>query len=187
MSLPLKTEGAGNAGCANAPAALRADKKARKQVTAGTPETSGIPRAAGFNGFLRSLPGEPGFMSPSPAEISADLIPASGYQDATTSPSATDTFVRCAIASTASPAQRLVTIAKRPSCGQKTRGEVPVICPTSQAKLPAAHWHDGQIRWRAGNSVKSSDAIRPPWLLPDRPRQTPARYETPASRTATCR
>ena len=48
-------------------------------------------------------------------------------------------------ASTASPAPRFVTIAKRPSCGQKTRGNMPVICPTSQAKRSAANWHDGQI------------------------------------------
>jgi hypothetical protein len=33
-------------------------KKARKQVTAGPPNTSGIPRAVGFNGFLRGLPGD---------------------------------------------------------------------------------------------------------------------------------
>jgi hypothetical protein len=51
-------------------------------------------------------------------------------------------------ASTASPAPRFVTIAKRPSCGQKTRGNMPVICPTSQAKRSAANWHDGQITRR---------------------------------------
>jgi hypothetical protein len=51
-----------------------------------------------------------------------------------------------AVASIASPAQRLVTIAKRPSCEQKTRGNVLVICPTSQANARATRWHDGQIR-----------------------------------------
>jgi hypothetical protein len=55
---------------------------------------------------------------------------------------------RSAKASTASPAQRFVTIAKRPSCGQETRGKVLVICPTAQAKMAAAHWHDGQITFR---------------------------------------
>jgi hypothetical protein len=63
-------------------------KKARKQVTAGTPKASGIPRASGFNGFLRGLPGEPGFLATIASGSSANLIPASGYQDATTSPSA---------------------------------------------------------------------------------------------------
>jgi hypothetical protein len=38
-----------------------------------------------------------------------------------------------------------VTIAKRPSCGHGTRGKMLLICPTSQAKIPATHWHDGQI------------------------------------------
>jgi hypothetical protein len=58
-----------------------------------------------------------------------------------------DTRIRLVrtIASTASPAQRFVTIAKRPSCGQETRGKLPVICPTSQVKRSAANWHDGQI------------------------------------------
>ena len=49
-------------------------------------------------------------------------------------------------ASTASRAQRFVTIAKRPSYRGGTREEVPVICPTSQATTPATRWHDGQIR-----------------------------------------
>jgi hypothetical protein len=48
--------------------------------------------------------------------ISADLTPASGRQDHTTSPSALATYVRAAAASTASyPAS--VTIAIRPSFG----------------------------------------------------------------------
>jgi hypothetical protein len=36
-------------------------KKARKQVTTGTPERSGLPCASGFNGFLRALPGDRAF------------------------------------------------------------------------------------------------------------------------------
>jgi len=48
-------------------------------------------------------------------------------------------------ASTASRAQRFVTIAKRPSYRGGTREEVPVICPTSQVTTPATRWHDGQI------------------------------------------
>jgi hypothetical protein len=59
----------------------------------------GIPARNGFNGFLRALPGDRAFLSPSPAESgvsgplgltspSTDLTPASGRQDHTTSPSA---------------------------------------------------------------------------------------------------
>jgi hypothetical protein len=36
--------------------------------------------------------------------------------------------------STASCAQRFVTVAKRPSCGHGTRKQVPAICPTAQVK-----------------------------------------------------
>jgi hypothetical protein len=42
----------------------------------------------GFNGFLRTLPGDRACLSPSPADHSANLTPASGRQDHTTSPSA---------------------------------------------------------------------------------------------------
>jgi hypothetical protein len=139
-----------------APAALRAKIKSTQASHHGhTGDIRHSPRN-GFNGFLRGLPGEPGLLPPSPAAIATGLIPASGYQDATTSPSATPVFAKRlrrarrrsslgTSASTASPAPRFVTIAKRPSCGQKTRGKMPVICPSSQAERPAAHWHDGQI------------------------------------------
>jgi hypothetical protein len=71
----------------------------------------------GFNGFLRALPGDRAFLPPSPALLSANLTPASGCQDHTTSPSAHTPFVIGASASTASrPAA--VTIACRPSVGR---------------------------------------------------------------------
>jgi hypothetical protein len=34
------------------------------------------------------------------------------------------------------------------------REEVPVICPTSQAKMSATNWHDGQISRDMQGSVK---------------------------------
>jgi hypothetical protein len=52
----------------------------------------------GFNGFLRALPGDRAFLPPSPAKISfANLTPASGRQDHTSSPSASSAFVSGAI------------------------------------------------------------------------------------------
>jgi hypothetical protein len=42
---PRKTEGAGNTGCTPHPQPCVQKKKARKQVTAGTPKRSGIPCA----------------------------------------------------------------------------------------------------------------------------------------------
>jgi hypothetical protein len=47
----------------------------------------------GFNGFLRALPGDRALLPPSPADHSANLTPASGRQDHTTSPSAAMSFV----------------------------------------------------------------------------------------------
>jgi len=38
-------------------------KKARKHITTVTPASPGIPRANGFNGLFRALPGEPGFVA----------------------------------------------------------------------------------------------------------------------------
>src|ERR1700693_4818652 len=51
-------------------------------------KSPGIPARNGFNGFLRALPGDRAFLSPSSADTSANLTPASRRQDHTTSPSA---------------------------------------------------------------------------------------------------
>src|SRR5579872_1639944 len=37
-----------------------------------------------------------------------------------------------------------------------TRGLLKVICPTSQEKLSATQWHDGQIRWRVENHQRKN-------------------------------
>jgi hypothetical protein len=73
---------------------------------------------SGFNGFLRALPGDRALLPPSSAEMaSANLMPASGHQDHTTSPSALALSSEAPPASTASrPA--FVTFAKHPSVGQ---------------------------------------------------------------------
>src|ERR1700742_3922818 len=79
---------------------------------------------------------------PEKRELLKNLTPASRRQDHTTSPSADRSFVFCATGVHRIFRPTFVTIAKRPSCGQETRGEVPVICPTSQAKISATDWHD---------------------------------------------
>jgi hypothetical protein len=43
------------------------------------------------------------------------------------------------------PLPTFVTTAKRPSFRERDAEKVLLICPTSQVKTPAAHWHDGQI------------------------------------------
>jgi hypothetical protein len=86
-----KEEGAGNAGCVDCTRGLACERKKHTSVvTTGTPERPGIPRASGFNGFLRTLPGDRAFLPPSLTDHHpVSLISASGYQDHTTSPSAT--------------------------------------------------------------------------------------------------
>src|ERR1700681_3459308 len=81
-------------------------------------KSPGIPARNGFNGFLRALPGDRAFLSPSSLRslLLKNLTPASRRQDHTTSPSAVALFVKSAAASIASnPAS--VTIAIRPSSG----------------------------------------------------------------------
>src|ERR1700753_1761827 len=59
--LPEK-EDAGNAGCTTHPQPCVQVKKARKQVTTGTPEHAGIPRAMVCR-LIRALPGVPGLLA----------------------------------------------------------------------------------------------------------------------------
>src|SRR5471032_1287928 len=62
-------------------------------------EVAGITRHSprnGFNGLYRALPGDRAFLPPSPLRslLLKNLMPASGHQDHTTSPSAEASFVR---------------------------------------------------------------------------------------------
>jgi hypothetical protein len=105
---PRNTEGVGNAGCPMHPRPrVHFVLVERTRVTTSTPESPGIPARNGFNGFLRALPGDRAVLPPSLTDCSANLTPASGRQDHTTSPSASASFVRAlrapdAAASTAS-------------------------------------------------------------------------------------
>src|SRR5713226_2760347 len=71
----------------------------------------------GFNGFLRALPGDRALLSPSPANKSANLTPASRRQDHTTSPSASWALSSAALPASIASNPASVTIAIRPSCG----------------------------------------------------------------------
>ena len=105
MNLPPK-EGVGNAGCPLHPRPrVHFVLVERTRVTTSTPESPGIPARNGFNGFLRALPGdravfatvarEYGLPAPGRADqTSANLTPASGRQDHTTSPYAATSLVR---------------------------------------------------------------------------------------------
>ena len=75
-----------------APIALRANRKdTQAEVTTGQAASHDIPRASGFNGFLRALPGDLGFVASvvgAMQSIVANLTPALACQDHTISPSA---------------------------------------------------------------------------------------------------
>jgi hypothetical protein len=98
---PFQTEGAGKAGCALHPRS-RVQKCASKNAHEHTGQRrhSDFPCAMVY-GLYRALPGDRAFLPPSPALPSANLTPASGCQDHTTSPSASQARRQRAAASTA--------------------------------------------------------------------------------------
>jgi hypothetical protein len=101
-----ETEGVGNAGCPWHPRPrVHLVVAERTRATTSTPDSPDVPARNGFNGFLRALPvtglvchrrprinvvPKPGWAD----MTSADLTPASGRQDHTTSPYATTSLVR---------------------------------------------------------------------------------------------
>ncbi|SHK00398.1 hypothetical protein SAMN05444159_2153 [Bradyrhizobium lablabi] len=86
-------EGVGNAGCrcTRSRACSVVNTRVSHHRSTGTSRHS---RTQWFYGLLRALPGDRALLPPSPAELSsANLTPASGCQDHTTSPSALALFV----------------------------------------------------------------------------------------------
>jgi hypothetical protein len=129
-------EGAGNAERSDSARSLVCEMKKHTSIVATvTPETPGIPRAMVLTVSSALSPVTGLSCHRRPRKLpSANLTPASGCQDHTTSPSA-----RQALSSAAPPtstASRLafVTIASRPS-EEAGRGElVEMICPTAKAE-----------------------------------------------------
>jgi hypothetical protein len=109
----------------------------------------------GVNSLYRALPGDRAFLPPSPSGIAPQgLISASGYQDHTTSPyaaalSSGPMIIKPdAAASIASRAQRVVTIAIRPSVRRETAGVLKLICPTAKAEnFCGKGWTLAEVRW----------------------------------------
>jgi hypothetical protein len=89
----LKFRGRRECRARDAPAASCVKKQTHELVTTVTPERPGIPRAMVY-GLLRALPGDQACLTPSPARLLADLTPALGRQNDTTSPSASARFVK---------------------------------------------------------------------------------------------
>jgi hypothetical protein len=115
-----RAQGMPGARCTRSPCA-KVESTRRHHRFTGTP---GISLRNGFNGFLRALPGDRACLPPSPPRslLPRNLTPASGRQDHTASPSASNVIrLLTSPASTASrPAS--VTIASRPSGGTRRKG-----------------------------------------------------------------
>jgi hypothetical protein len=104
-------------------------------VTTVIPEIARHSPRNGFNGFLRALLGDRALLPPSPAKISfANLTPASGRQDHTTSPSASSAARLHRHPRPPHPALYVRDDRETPLC-EAGRGElVEMICPTLKAE-----------------------------------------------------
>jgi len=97
--------------------------------------------------LIRDLLGAPGFFGhrcPCDASINTSVIPASGYQDRTTSRPLRSRSSHATSASTAPRCYARDDRPKRPSHRRGMAEMIVVICPTTQADKPATNWHDGQ-------------------------------------------
>src|SRR5260370_11420804 len=121
-TLPSKTEGAGKAGCPLHPQPRVQSKKHTSVVATGSDGFNRLSPRDGFNGFLRALPGDRALLPPSLADIAANLTPASGRQDHTSSPSASSTIRQARQRVHRIPYPTSVTIAIHPSLGSEWRG-----------------------------------------------------------------
>src|SRR5580704_7687441 len=87
-SRPLRIEGAGNAGRPMRPIAVCATVVVERTHVSRSPESPGIPHAMVLTAYTVLSPVLRAFWPPSPALLNANLTPASGCQDHTSSPSA---------------------------------------------------------------------------------------------------
>jgi hypothetical protein len=112
----------------------------------------------GLNGFLRALPGDRALLPPSLAECSANLMPASGHQDHTTSPYASKAVRLTALLRPSHPVPNVrddrETPLLRARDGAGCAGDLGVRSMTPCA----ADWHDGRIGVLGVNSVKTRHA-----------------------------
>jgi hypothetical protein len=115
--LPSRTEGVGNAGCPMHPQPPVQQKSTGVEAT-GPPDSPGIPARNGFNGFLRALPGDRAWLSPSPGAVYCAELERQRRGVRTTR---LRRPLGCRSSATPPrpphPAPTSVTTAKRPSCG----------------------------------------------------------------------
>jgi hypothetical protein len=126
-------------------------KKAHELVTTGPPKRSGLSCANGFNGLLRALLGDRAFLPPSQAAMPKHRRPLDISVEMSGSHDFAVRLARVRLAQQAVhriPQPNVRDDRETPLGGPGTPEEVPVICPTSQAKMSATNWHDGQISSR---------------------------------------
>src|ERR1700732_1615374 len=121
--VPPKTEGAGKAGCRLHPW-VPCNKKHGGRTTGSTGITPAFP-AQWFTAYFVLSPVTGLFCHRRRAEV--NLTPASGRQDHTTSPSAGNIARLASYRVHRIPHPTFVTIAKRPSCGQRNGGKMRTI------------------------------------------------------------
>ncbi|MGC2028212.1 MAG: hypothetical protein WA677_26055 [Bradyrhizobium sp.] len=122
-------------------------KKHTSVVTTVTPETPGIPRAMVLTAYF-VLPGDRALLPPSLADSFANLMPASGHQDHTTSPSAYPCIRLMHDKRPSHPRPTFVTMRNAPLGGHGTAGLLKLICPTTQVHIfrMKAGWSN-QLEW----------------------------------------
>jgi hypothetical protein len=107
------------------------------------PETSGFPCAMVY-GLFRALPGDRAFLPPSSLRslLPRNLMPASGHQDHTTSPSASRAVRQRRISVHRIPL-RVRDVAQRPSVWNGMAADRKVICENTEAEyFFAMGWTD---------------------------------------------
>jgi hypothetical protein len=109
-------------------------KKAHEQVTTGSPETSGIPRAMVLTVSSALSPVTGLDCHRRSADREQNLTPASGRQDHTTSPSALVLLVAQHPRVHRIPHPTSVTMANAPSCERGIAESLVLIWPTAEAK-----------------------------------------------------
>jgi len=121
---------------------VRVQQKARGRTT-GSAGAAGIPCAMVLR-LIRALPGDQALLSPSSADRSANLAPAQGRQDHTTSPSASC----CSSDNTprpSHPASNVRDDREAPLMRRRDAREDRFDLPDDARGKCATHWHDGQF------------------------------------------
>ncbi len=167
-SLPRKTEGAGNAGCATYPQP-RAQKKSTRVSHHRSAEAIRHSLREWFNGFLRDLLGERAWLPPSQATMQSIV----GRLDASVAASGPHDFAVCGwcfvrrkvLAPDTTcihriPRPTFVTIAKRPSWRARDAGRGASDLPDVTSENDCDKRHDGQIGAREQAAVKRDPASR---------------------------